>query len=316
MDLQANVLRFECRAQTEIVLPPFKGSTMRGALFSALRRDFCQASNSVHCSDCPMRQACPVCALLATKDEESVRGVEVARPCTIEPPLESRTLFMPGDTFTFGLTLFGETSALLPYVVIGARRMGEIGIGNRYRAKGSFAVQKVSAADPLTGEVQLLHVEGDKLVRNPAIPVTHDLVLSHALPLGSPSSVSLELLTPTRLVLDGSLVKQLTFTSFLRRLLRRLTDLTRTATGSHPGFDHESLLSAAEAVPVVEDRMRWVDVASHSSRTGRATPIGGLIGQITFEGDLKPFVPWLLWGAITHIGKDATKGGGWYRLRW
>ncbi|MBI1884774.1 MAG: CRISPR system precrRNA processing endoribonuclease RAMP protein Cas6 [Chloroflexi bacterium] len=148
------------------------------------------------------------------------------------------------------------------------------------------------------------------------MPVTHEVVTSSCRLLNSLSGATLELLTPTRLVADGALVKRLTFPVFLRRLLRRLTDLTRTATGGHPGFDHEALLQQAEDVRVAEDRTRWVDVPSYSSRQGRFTPIGGLVGEVTFEGDLKPFAPWLIWGSITHVGKDATKGGGWYRLRW
>jgi hypothetical protein len=37
-----------------------------------------------------------------------------------------------------------------------------------------------------------------------------------------------------------------------------------------------------------------------------------LVGRITFEGELAPFLPWLMWGEVVHGGKDATKG--WYRL--
>ena len=134
--------------------------------------------------------------------------------------------------------------------------------------------------------------------------------------LGTASGVTLELLTPMRLVMAGVLAKRLTFPLLMRRLLRRLTDLTRTATGGHPGFDHEALLQGAEVVRVVEDLTRWVDVPSYSSRQGRLTPIGGLMGTVTFEGNLQPFAPWLTWGAIVHIGKDATKGNGYYRLHW
>lgn len=316
VDLQAHILRFECEALTEIATPPFKGSMIRGALFSALRRDFCLDPQALACSDCRARQACPVCSLLATLDEDSPRGVEVARPCTVEPPLEGQTLYRPGDRFSFGVTLFGDAADLLPYVIIGVRRMGETGVGNRYRASGRFVVQRIEAVDPISERKQEIHRQGESMVRRPGLAVTHEVVLSSCRPLNSTSGVTVELLTPTRLVADGALVKRLTFPVLLRRLLRRLTDLTRTATSSHPGFDHEVLLQQAEDVRVVEDRTRWVDVPSYSSRQGRFTPVGGLVGEIAFEGTLKPFAPWLTWGSITHVGKDATKGGGWYRLRW
>jgi hypothetical protein len=288
---------------------------IRGALFSALRRDFCLDPQAPACPGCRARQACPVCSLLATVDEDSPRGIEVARPCTVQPPLEGRTIYGPGDAFSFGVTLFGDAVDLLPYVIIAVRRMGETGVGNRYRAPGRFAVQRIEAIDPFSGNTQKVYLQGDDMVRRPQMPVTHEAVLSACRRLNSLPTVSLELLTPTRLVANGALVKRLTFPVFLRRLLRRLTDLTHTAAASHPGFDHEALLRQAKDVWVTEDRTRWMDVPSYSSRQSRFTPIGGLLGEVTFEGDLKPFAPWLLWGSITHVGKDATKGGGWYRLR-
>lgn len=316
MKLQAHVLRFECQALTAISVPPYKGSMIRGALFGALRRDFCLDRRAPACSRCQVHQVCPVCSLLATVDEESPRGVEVARPCTVEPPLEGQTLYQPGDTFTFGITLFGDAADLLPYVIVAVRRMGELGVGKRPQVPGKFVVQRIEALEPLSGEAQEVYRQGEDVVRRPAMPITHQAVLALCKRLNSPSAVTLQLLTPTRLVVGGALVKQLTFPVFMRRLLRRLTDLTRTAAGAHPGFEHEALLQQAAAVQVSEDRTRWVDVPSYSTRQGRFTPIGGLVGEITFQGDLEGLVPWLLWGSVTHVGKDATKGGGWYRLRW
>jgi hypothetical protein len=314
--LTAYQLRFTCEATTDIVMPPYKGSMIRGALFSALRRDFCLDPRTPVCADCRVRQACPVCCLLATVDEEALRGVEVARPCTVEPPLEGRSVYAPGDRFQFGITLFGDAAGLMPYVIIGVRRMGENGIGSRYRAPGRFTVKQIAAIEPFHGAVQEVYTEGARLVRCPQIPVTHEGILASCRRLTAPSRVTLEVLTPMRLTMNESLVKRLTFPVFLRRLLRRLTDLAWVATHTRPGFDHEMLLRQAEAVRVVDDHTRWLDIPSHSARQGRFIPIGGLVGEISFEGDLTPFAPWLSWGSITHVGKDATKGCGWYRLRW
>lgn len=316
MELRAYGLRFYLKALTEVAVPPFKGSMVRGALFAALRRDFCLDHRANSCSGCQTRQACPVCSLLVTVDEDSPRGIEVARPCTVEPPIAGTTLYRPGDALSFGVTLFGEAADLLPYVILGVRRMAEVGIGNRQRAPGKLALERIDAVNPIAGVTQEVYRQGQEMVRRPDIPLTHQDILTACETMPSPSQTTVELLTPTRLVLDGSLVKELTFAVFMRRLLRRLTDLTRTATGGHPGFDYQALLEQAEAVRVVEDGTRWVDVPSYSSRQGRFTPIGGLVGTITFQGELAPFAPWLLWGQVTHVGKDCTKGGGWYRLRW
>jgi CRISPR-associated endoribonuclease Cas6 len=50
------------------------------------------------------------------------------------------------------------------------------------------------------------------------------------------------------------------------------------------------------------------DSAPVGARQGRALPIGGLVGTISFEGELAPFLPWLQWAGLLGVGKDATKG--------
>lgn len=54
--------------------------------------------------------------------------------------------------------------------------------------------------------------------------------------------------------------------------------------------------------------------ASGSRRRGNATEIGGTLGHVTWQGNLTPLLPWLYWGQSLHVGKDAVKGDGWYRI--
>ena len=42
--------------------------------------------------------------------------------------------------------------------------------------------------------------------------------------------------------------------------------------------------------------------------------MGGLVGEVTLEGELGPFLPWLVWGTLVHVGKDAAMGNGQFRL--
>lgn len=78
LDLEAFVLRFECRALDRIITPAFKGSMARGALFSVLRRDFCLDRQAPRCSSCQARQA--VCG-------ETVRELMAERASGIDLPL-------------------------------------------------------------------------------------------------------------------------------------------------------------------------------------------------------------------------------------
>ena len=74
------------------------------------------------------------------------------------------------------------------------------------------------------------------------------------------------------------------------------------------------LLEWAERARLTRDETRWVDVASYSSRQRRATPIGGFVGRATYEGDLAALRELLVWGEIVHVGKNAVKGDGLYRI--
>jgi hypothetical protein len=75
------------------------------------------------------------------------------------------------------------------------------------------------------------------------------------------------------------------------------------------------LVRSAAAVRTVAEETRWVELRSYSTRQRRATPIGGLVGSVAFStDDWRPYLPWLVWGQFTHVGKDAVKGDGWYRV--
>ena len=65
---------------------------------------------------------------------------------------------------------------------------------------------------------------------------------------------------------------------------------------------------------MADERTRWVDVVSYSSRTRQRTPIGGLVGAVTLEGDLADLRELLVWGSLIHVGKNAVKGDGWYTI--
>ena len=42
--------------------------------------------------------------------------------------------------------------------------------------------------------------------------------------------------------------------------------------------------------------------------------LGGFVGQVTYAGDLEPFLPLLRLGTLVHIGKGTTFGLGKYEV--
>jgi hypothetical protein len=187
---------------------------------------------------------------------------------------------------------------------------------NGHFRRGTLRLEAIEAYHPLDGRSQSVLRPGEQMVQTPGIPVTHEDVLAAAAALSGRPDLTLEFLSPLRLVDRGELVHRLTFRPFFQRLLERLTLLCTHFAGQEPPYDAHDLIARADAVRPVADETWWVDLSSFSSRQGRPTPIGGLVGSATFAADdWQPFLPWLVWGQVVHVGKDAVKGNGWYRVR-
>ena len=337
----AHRLVFECEVVTPLRLNPHTGSAIRGAFFHALRNGFCAFARDrdAQCAGCALVAACPVAFLVSTLDDQSGRGADVPRPYTIQPPLDpllpspptpsqnrergwarAKTDYAPGELLTFGLTLFARALTLFPYVVLAVQRhMERDGIGKPLQSlgyrRGQFHLRRVWAENPLTGERQEVLRQDENMVQVPDVPVTNQQISESAgRRVGKGQRVTIELLTPMRLVDNEQLVKRIAFRPLVQRLHQRLRQLAAEYSDTPLTFDLRTVMAQAEAVRVVKDETQWVELESYSTRQNRATPIGGLMGNVTFEGDLLPFWTELLWGQFTHVGKDAVKGNGMYRV--
>lgn len=316
MTLLTHHLVFTARATTPLELDAQAGSSVRGALVGTLWGRFCANHAAPSCAACPLIGACPVAALIAPlRDDPSDGGDQRPRPYVVQPPPGGA--LAPGQEFAFGLRLFGSAATLFPYAVMAAHGLEQSGLGRPLRAnggrRGSLQIARIEALHPLSGERQTLAERGQMLVHSPGLPIDAADVKARAAALPS-GRLTLRLRTPLRLIDDGHLVKRLTLRPLLQRLLRRLDDLCAAYGGGLLDLDAPRLLALAEQARVADDQTRWVDVVSSSSRQHVRTPIGGLVGQITFAGELADLRELLVWGSLVHIGKNAVKGDGWVEV--
>ena len=320
-DFTVHRFQFEVEVVTPIEFNPYKGPSIRGALFNALRRHYCPAPDD---PDPAHSAICPVCWLIAREEPGRTRGKTPPRAYTVEPPLTERTRFEPGERFSFGVTLFAQAVDLLPYLVLAVPAMGEMGIGRRVaengRRRGRFVLRRIEAVNPLTGERAAVLEEGERTVRVPDLFVRREGVVAAAERLArriaqDGGRLTLTFLTPTRIVEAGRLVHRPFFTPLFHRLLERLEALSAAYADRPLPLEKDRLLPLADRVRLVEDRTRWVDVASGSRRLGRSTPVSGFVGTATYRADeWEPLLEALVWGEVVHVGKSAVKGNGWYRM--
>lgn len=310
---------------------------------------FCTQRHLATCVECPLVAVCPVAGLVATMNPQADRGRDVPRPYAIVPPQHDKTRYEAGEQLVFGLTLFGNALNLFPYVVMALRQAGSMGLGKRLPRtetngryqRGRFAVQSAQAINLLTGEVQDILEPDNPMVQRPDLPVTHvqmielsqrllNPALDHAANghhaastyqrggQAGPVEITLQFKTPTRLVHHTHLLKEPHFSPLFHRLLDRLIGLSREYGGDlssdhQEPFDKEQLLGLGDQVELVSHDTRWQEVWSYSARQQKKTPISGLVGRATYRAG-RPIwtelLPYLLWGTVIHVGKNAVKGDG------
>ena len=142
---------FHLRATTDLDLPPYKGSTLRGAFGTVFKETVCVMDHR-DCDRCILRLKCAYPYIFDTPIPEGatrMRKYERApHPFIIEPPLETQQLYKPNEPFVFGLTLIGKAIDYLPYFIYAFERMGvHSGIGKGRRFGSGLAAMKDEAKD-------------------------------------------------------------------------------------------------------------------------------------------------------------------------
>lgn len=318
--LHVHHLRYTVQADELVRLGPQAGAQLRGALWSALNQFAC--TDPDHRGNPRHQRHCPMCRLFHLETQKGQRGLNPARPFTIRPPLapvpEDDRIYRPGTHFTFGISLLGDASALFPYIVQAVYRMGQIGVGY---GRGTFSVSHIQAYNPLTRQQQSLFEDG-RVVDTPSIPATCEQVNEASAGLAA-SLLTLRFVTPAQITTgdntDTSQSGCPPFDAIVARLVERCQSIelhyTDQPTPQPRWRDaYLQLTEQAAAVTIVRDETWWVNAHSGSRRANRRNSISGVVGEVTFSGDLKPFIPWLVWGQSLHVGKNTAKGNGWYEI--
>ena len=314
---------FTAEIMTPLELDDHSGAALRGNLFEAIWKRFCTNKSSPSCAECPLHTICPVSAIVAPLREENQRGRDIPRPYIILPPLGDARTYERGERFLFGITLFGSIIQLLPYIVMSMSQMEESGLGRKQAEnngqRGRFRITQIDTIHPFSAERRCIYQSKQTLVQTPTISLTHSDIQTRAAGL-STERITLDFLTPTRLIDQERLVRDLTFRTLTLRISERLTNLQKTYGELSEEEEQRNqkarskLIQLASQIECVRDETQWKEVQSYSRRQHRFTPVSGLMGQITFAGDITPFRELLTWGELIHIGKSAVKGNGWYKI--
>jgi len=309
--------RLTYQAETEVRLPPFKGSTLRGPFGHAFHRMVCTRTEYPACVKCPLRGLCPYALVFEPSPPENSkimqRFEDVPRPFVFECS-DERTLLQPGELFSFDFLVFGKAVQFFPYFVLVFRDTGMEGIG---KGRGKI---KLLSVECLEKEASFkVYSSEDNLVRTgwKQCEGSELLKTDHSQSLNS--SLTMDFQTMTRLTHRGRYVDVPEFHILVRNLARRLSTLLYFYHYTELAVDYPALFAQAENVRLVANQTTWQEWVRYSRRQQEKMLMGGLVGKATYQAETKDgfrmFLPFLLLGQITHVGKGTVFGLGKYEVK-
>jgi hypothetical protein len=248
--------------------------------------------------------------LLKKYKEQTHKGT-TPHPFVLVPPLSEQNEFRIGDTFSFGLILFGAVNLQMTYFIHVIQRMGAFGIGKgRSRGNGRLLLQQASESGRVvfSNDGQRMKVEacGQPFFLLPTLdghmiyPEGEDRI----------DTVRVSFVTPFRFKHDNRLKHHLPFHLLVRAALRRVAEIYALFGDGEPSLDYSGIVRQAELVRVKESNIEWKNWQRFSQRQNRSMEMGGMVGETVYQGNLAPFMPLLDLSARFHLGKQTSFGFG------
>ncbi len=294
--MKTGTYRFNCCFESEAFLPVFKGSSLRGALGHSLKQTTC-ALKRQDCANCMLATNCGYALFFEVKTGNAAHR---PHPYVLEPPLEDWRIRDKGGSLEFAMTLFGKANDYLPHIVYAVREMGQIGLGKKKKAEGIFRLESVIQGGRII-------YEGTTL-QSPAELPELNLEAANDFPV---TKIALTCSTPLRLKYDNQLQNGLPFHLLIRAALRRISSLEAAYGNGEPPLDYKGLVAKATDVQTISSTCRWVDIERYSNRQKASMFIGGIQGEMLYQGEnLSKFLPLLRYCETTHLGKQTSFGLG------
>jgi hypothetical protein len=308
-DLNISVLEIQLTALERIYLPAFPGSKLEGAFGRALKTLSCTRTDLEVCQPCPLRGICPYGNLYAPSlpDTMNVKSLEKPpRPILFATGTGEERKLESGAQYSFRLILVGRALQHTPYVIASLQAMGNEGIGY---SRGRFVIDSVNSINPYTQEKQNVSNHNDPIVK-----IENMISLNSSHQPSIPDTITLQFSSFVHLQNGGSMATDLHFPVLIRALQRRTSNLEQLyGAGTSFGADYSNLVQLARDVKTVQQDLR----PAHQLRKGVGggkVNMHGLIGSVTYEGNLEPFTGLLRFGELLGVGKWAHFGAGQYQI--
>jgi hypothetical protein len=317
VDLSLQRFRFYLEAKAPLRMPAYnKGNVIRGGFGSAFRRMVCHAGCQV-AETCELRNVCPYTTVfqpfVPEGSDKISKNRDIPRPFVIKPPLETKEIYLSGERLSFDVVLIGKIRDYLPYFIVTFKELAHMGLGRDRTPLELVSVESLG----INGDKARVYGRETNLVQPPREALSWERIAhsdGHNTTMDDARRITLRFLTPTMLKVDGTVTQKPTFGTIFKRLRDRINALAYFYCGKGLEIDFKALGMEADKICTAQASVRWVQSGRYSRRRQVNHDLSGFVGEITFTGELAPFLPYLRLGGYVHVGKNAVFGNGWYEI--
>jgi hypothetical protein len=310
-DFDLFAFRLEFLAQDSVYFPPGKsGNIVRGAFGTLFRQMVCVD----RCHDertCEQRATCTYARIFepVAPTAEGPSGLhDWPRPFVFRAAHLDGATIEPGRKFSFDVHLFDMKDPAIVHFVLAFAQVAKEGIGPR---RGRAKLAQASQLDEQGRAAACVYNNGT-FVPAELQPPIHLTFGAQAEPA---AKVQVRFLTPTELKHGQLLATRPEFPVLFGRIRDRISTL-RALYGAGPlGIDFKAIGERAGAVKMTNCALRFSDAERRSARSGERHPLGGFVGEVTYEGDIGEFMPYLRAARWVGVGRQTVWGKGVTEVR-
>lgn len=305
-------LAITMKSTTELVLPIYKGATLRGLLTTGLRHAHCPPErHDLACHACPDQR---ICAYAVLDQPLSGDNITLPRPYALDAAQLTERLYQEGQRLTFYLSLYGPAVRYVEQVIQSLRHWP------------GFDVKNFKSDIPLPETAR--YARGNHWFRGCMALVEVDLY-SNPIPLPAPIHneeitsangwhADIFLASPCR-PLKGKKkplpIRKWRPEHLFESIARTISEFRRHYCGVPATQADMWSDEARAAVARIEmDATEAADIElRRSKRIGTKLgmdPSDGAIGPVTLTNIPQPLLPWLVAAQALQIGKLTTHGFG------
>lgn len=310
----------------DIHLPEYKGAVFRGGFGYQFKKIVCVQRNISDCKGCMIEKTCIYSYIFETplpEDSEKLRLYRtVPHPFVIEPPQEDRQFINKHDLFQFNVTLIGKAICYLPYIIYTFIELGKAGIGakpittdktTKHPPRGKFNLKEVQSLN-MDGQTQSIYNHEQQTIDN-NYPILEAANLNHIKTKDkNRNEIAINFITPCRIRYDRKISNNLEFHIIIRNLLRRVSSLSYFHCNKELECDYKAIIEEAQKIKTINSNLKWYNWDRFSTRQKQRMKLGGLLGNVAYQGNITPFLQLLRLGEYLHVGKSTSFGLGRYEI--